>query len=112
VFSFIFGTQWHASGWYIVALLPMFLGQIVVFPLSQTLNILERQDLQLIWDVARVSTIVAVILGAHFFLHLSTLPTLVFYGCAMFVMYAALFAMMWWQLRILNSQSPNEVSIE
>ena len=112
VFGFIFGEKWRTSGWYIVALLPMFLGQIVVFPLSQTLNILEKQALQLVWDVARVSTVVAVILGAYFVFHLATLPTLALYGGAMFVMYAVLFAMMWWQLRILALSSPGDVSIE
>ncbi|MBS7660937.1 hypothetical protein I0D00_03090 [Pseudomonas lalucatii] len=35
-------------------LAPFFLGQFVVAPLSQTLNVLGRQDLQLIWDFCRL----------------------------------------------------------
>ncbi len=99
VFGFIFGDQWRTSGWYIVALLPMFLGQMVVTPLSQTLNILERQDLQLIWDISRVTVVVAVIWIGHKALGLSSLSTLALYGGSMFVMYAILFLMMWGQLR-------------
>jgi O-antigen/teichoic acid export membrane protein len=100
-FGFIFGDQWHTSGWYIVALLPMFLGQMVVTPLSQTLNILERQDLQLIWDISRVTVVISAIWLGHKMLGLSSLPTLALYGGAMFVMYAILFLMMWGQLQKL-----------
>ncbi|MNG23852.1 hypothetical protein D3C84_1085050 [compost metagenome] len=35
-------------------LAPFFLGQFVVAPLSQTLNVLERQDIQLFWDAVRL----------------------------------------------------------
>lgn len=105
VFGFVFGDQWRTSGWYIVALLPMFLGQMVVTPLSQTLNILERQDLQLVWDISRVSVVVGVIVIAHDVFQWASLPILALYGGAMFVMYGALFLMMWGQLRKLTALS-------
>ncbi len=111
VFGFIFGEQWITSGWYIVALLPMFLGQMVVTPLSQTLNILERQDLQLLWDISRLVMVVGVIFLANNILHLTSLYVLALYGAGMFVMYIALFLMMWWQLHSLNSAS-HDVVIE
>jgi len=109
VFGFIFGDKWRTSGWYIVALLPMFLGQMVVTPLSQTLNILERQDLQLLWDVARVVVVVSTIWIAYDIFHLVSLPTLALYGGAMFTMYVILFLMMWGQLNALILDQQREV---
>lgn len=103
IFGFIFGEKWRISGWYIVALLPMFLGQIVVYPLSPTLNILERQDLQLIWDIARVTSVVLVILVAYYLLQLPSLPTLAIYSVTMLIMYIIRFAIMWRQLHFLTS---------
>ena len=97
-FGVVFGERWRVSGWYIVALLPMFLGQIVVTPLSQTLNILERQDLQLIWDVSRFIAVVGTVIIARNMLHMASLSVLVFYGFSMFVMYALLFLMIWRQM--------------
>ena len=105
IFGFVFGDQWRLSGWYIVVLLPMFLGQMVVTPLSQTLNILERQDLQLIWDATRIAVVVTVIWLASVVLKLASLPSLALYGGAMFVMYGILFLMMWGQLRKLKAVS-------
>jgi hypothetical protein len=78
---------------------------MVVTPLSQTLNILERQDLQLIWDIARVVVVVFVIWFAYAVLHLPSLTTLALYGGAMFAMYGILFWMMWSQLQRLTPQS-------
>jgi len=102
VFGFVFGEPWRTSGWYVVALLPMFLGQIVVTPLSQTLNILERQDLQLVWDFSRVTVILLVVIVTYYGFHLETLSILAIYGGAMFVMYAILLLLMWGQVRFLG----------
>jgi multisubunit Na+/H+ antiporter MnhB subunit len=87
----------------------MFLGQMVVTPLSQTLNILERQDLQLLWDVARVVVVVSTIWIAYDIFHLVSLPTLALYGGAMFTMYVILFLMMWGQLNALILDQQREV---
>ena len=105
VFAFIFGEAWRISGWYVVAMLPMFLGQITVYPLSPTLNILERQDLQLAWDVARVSAVVGVILISYYEFHLTSLLTLAMYSITMFVMYGVRFLIMWQQLHHLARSS-------
>lgn len=50
----IFGAQWSRTADFVVYLAPLFLGQFVVAPLSQTLNVLERQDIQLLWDLVRL----------------------------------------------------------
>ncbi len=102
IFGFIFGERWRISGWYIVALLPMFLGQMVVTPLSQTLNILERQDLQLIWDFFRILVVASAIAIPYYWFRSETLFTLAFYSVAMFIMYGILFLMMYRQLNILK----------
>ncbi|MFW6275733.1 MAG: lipopolysaccharide biosynthesis protein [bacterium] len=66
-FAFIFGDNWAESGLYAQILAPMLLLQFVVVPLSQTLNIIERQDLQLIWDIARFVSVAMVFAGLHYF---------------------------------------------
>lgn len=50
----IFGAEWSKAAEFVVYLAPLFLGQFVVAPLSQTLNVLERQDIQLLWDFCRL----------------------------------------------------------
>ncbi len=97
-FGFIFGEQWRASGWFIVALLPMFLGQVVAMPLSQSLNILERQDLQLYWDASRVALVVLIIFSAYNFLHFNAFVTLVMYSGMMLFMYILLLVIMYIQI--------------
>lgn len=91
MFSFIFGEKWHTSGWYVAALLPMLLGQIVVSPLAHTMNILERQDLQLVWDFSRMIAAITSIALAHYVFKWDSLPTLALYGFVMFGMYVILF---------------------
>lgn len=68
LFSLIFGSDWLQSGLYARILAPMFLLQFAIVPLSQTLNILERQDLQLVWDAGRF----ALVLGAFWTAQLMT----------------------------------------
>lgn len=108
LFGFIFGQHWRTSGFYIVALLPMFVGQSIVTPLSQTLNILERQDLQLIWDASRIAVVISAIGSAHYIFQFSPLITLMIYGIIMFVMYLILFLMMWRQVGLLYT-APSSV---
>jgi len=53
-FEWIFGQNWHTAGLYTRMLALMLIAQIIVSPVSSTLTLLERQELQLIWDVLRV----------------------------------------------------------
>jgi O-antigen/teichoic acid export membrane protein len=57
LFSVLFGDQWRLAGVYAQLLSVSFLGQFVVTPVA-TLNIIERQDLQLVWDVVRLVLVV------------------------------------------------------
>lgn len=51
-FGFIFGDAWAESGRYAVLMIPLFYMRFVVSPLSYTIYIAQRQNLDLIWQVA------------------------------------------------------------
>lgn len=57
-FELVFGADWREAGEYVQILAPYIAIRFVVYPLSQTLNILERQDIQLYWDVGRFMIVV------------------------------------------------------
>jgi O-antigen/teichoic acid export membrane protein len=64
----VFGSEWHEAGVYIVILSPLYAAQMLSSPLGGTLDVLERQDLLFIREVARIALLtmaigVAVLLG-------------------------------------------------
>jgi O-antigen/teichoic acid export membrane protein len=98
LFAFVFGEPWREAGRYVQVLAVMSAAQFVVVPLSNTLNVLERQDLQLGWDAARLVLVV----GAMFLANSRRLPpiwTIVAYGTSGAVAYIALFVLSWAILR-------------
>jgi O-antigen/teichoic acid export membrane protein len=54
VFAFVFGSSWREAGVYARLLALMHYIAFVSWPLTPTLNILERQFWQLAWDVGRL----------------------------------------------------------
>lgn len=50
-FGFIFGDAWAESGRYAVLMIPLFYMRFVVSPLSYTIYIAQRQNLDLAWQV-------------------------------------------------------------
>jgi O-antigen/teichoic acid export membrane protein len=61
IFGLVFGDEWKETGTIIQALSLMYLAQFV------TLNILNKQDLQLVWDIVRlILTVVPFLLGFLF----------------------------------------------
>lgn len=92
LFAFVFGAEWLEAGRYARALAPMFLAQFVVVPLSQTLNVLERQDLQFGWDATRLLLVLgAFALGQR--LSLPPIGTLALYSASGTLAYLALFGL-------------------
>lgn len=91
-FSFIFGPSWEESGQYAQVLSIMFAIQFVVTPLSQTLNILERQSVQLIWDAGRLVIVIATIFLCAF-LKLTPIKVILAYSISMSIAYLILFLM-------------------
>lgn len=65
VFPRVFGSEWQRAGIYVQITAVMFLVQFVVSPLSQTLNVIGRQDLQLGWDISRLVAMVTLFWAAR-----------------------------------------------
>src|SRR3546814_14276264 len=81
---------------------PAFFMIFVMTPLLYTLNILERQDIVLIWNVGRFALVVAALIilprvGA------SPAETVAIYSGAVTVAYGVLFAVCVWQTGIAAS---------
>lgn len=90
LFETIFGEQWLIAGRYTQALCLLLLGRFITLPLSQTLNILERQDLQLKWDILRFVMIVLSLVIPNT-LNWSALNALWVYSSSSFLSYVLLF---------------------
>jgi len=97
VFGMLFGSGWGKAGLYAQLLLPMFVGQIVASPLSQTLNVIGSLELQFAWDAGRLFVVAGVFIFARN-LQLSPEATLLAYSTAMFIAYAILIAISGWAL--------------
>jgi O-antigen/teichoic acid export membrane protein len=54
LFVFVFGPSWGEAGQFARFLSLAYLARSAVVPVAMTLNIVERQDLQLYWDVSRL----------------------------------------------------------
>ncbi|WP_118195552.1 lipopolysaccharide biosynthesis protein [Albibacterium indicum] len=54
IFKLFFGQEWSQSGYFIQILALPFCLQFISSPLSQILNLLTLQKVQLIWDIIRV----------------------------------------------------------
>ena len=94
LFALAFGESWRTAGQFVRLLAPMFVVQFAVFPVSETLNLLERQRLRLIWDVARLTLVIAAFWSART-LDWSASNAVLAYAVVMFVSYALLFFLSW-----------------
>jgi O-antigen/teichoic acid export membrane protein len=65
LFGLVFGAVWTEAGRFAQWLAFMALGQLVVMPVSQTLTVFERQDIQLGSDALRFGALLIVFLAAH-----------------------------------------------
>lgn len=90
IFSIVFGKEWNEAGLLARFMIVGFYFQFVVSPLSQSLNIIQRQRLHLIWGALRLSVIVLLILGAFFF-SLEPLALVAVLSVTMAAFYAVLF---------------------
>ncbi|MED0680767.1 lipopolysaccharide biosynthesis protein [Aneurinibacillus thermoaerophilus] len=90
LFALVFGGIWYEAGRYIQILSFMYLIQFVVFPLSQTLDIIECQHVHLIWQLGRIVLIIAALVSAAWW---KAPPALAIglYGGVMAVGYVILF---------------------
>ena len=88
----VFGEVWRQSGVYLQIWAMTFLADFVVFPLSRTLIVMERQDLQLAWDTGRLVLTAGSLVVASA-LHFSHSEAVGIYGLAMLLGYLALFVL-------------------
>ena len=97
-FALVFGEDWFGAGQFVQVLAPMFAAQLVTVPVSQTLNVLERQDLQLVWDAVRLILNAGALLLAGSF-HLSPLQAVGLFSVTATCAYIGLLMMIASQLR-------------
>jgi len=51
LFSFVFGSKWHEAGIYAQILIALFMGKLIVSPLSYTFLIAKKQKEDFLWHV-------------------------------------------------------------
>ncbi len=67
VFELVFGAEWSDSGQYVRLLAVVLVAMLMTQPVAATLWLLERQDLQLVREIARVALVaLAFVLAAVF----------------------------------------------
>jgi O-antigen/teichoic acid export membrane protein len=92
LFAFAFGPQWREAGVYARLLSVKLFVDFVSFPLVHTLNILEKQNWQAVWDFATLllavgGVIALALLGA------SPHSAILYYSCAMAAMFGVHFVL-------------------
>ncbi|NPA79358.1 MAG: oligosaccharide flippase family protein, partial [Gammaproteobacteria bacterium] len=93
LFRWVFGPAWYTSGVLVRYLTPLYLVHFVVVPLSQTLNLVERQDWQMAWDFSRLVLVVGVFILAKF-LDWDFVRTFAVYSLVSTLMYLAFYVLM------------------
>ena len=87
IFQLVFGYIWREAGEYARYLAFMFYASFIDSPIQMTLNILERQRAQLVWDAIRLMlTILVFALPYHF--GYGPRIAILSYGVVMTLMYA------------------------
>lgn len=103
-FKLIFGKEWAQAGLFVRILSPMYLLQFMTSPLSMTLLLLEKQWLQLAWDLSRMIAV----LGTLFIpVLLGWGPTWAvgFFGLSMGILYLLLILLIRRETRGLSDAS-------
>jgi len=97
-FNIVFGPDWETAGRYVQIMGLMFAVRFAIVPLVHTLNILEKQDLYLIWEGTRSLLVVgSLFVGrAIGFSHMASVSV---YSLAMLVSYMILWQLAWKALR-------------
>jgi O-antigen/teichoic acid export membrane protein len=87
-FPLVLGPQWREAGVYAQLLLPRAVLTFAMWPLSMTLTLLEKQRLQLVWDVGRL-VLTSGAIWVSYRLGASPRVALACFGLAMVVGYVA-----------------------
>jgi len=105
LFPIIFGSEWAQAGLYAQFLSLAFAGQIVASPLSGTLSILERQDIQLGWNIVRFFLVAGTLVSAGIY-DLSAVTAVSLYSAILFVSYVCLWSLSLYAVRQVAEENP------
>jgi O-antigen/teichoic acid export membrane protein len=94
LFGLIFGSEWFQSGAYARFLGLSLLLEFIVSPLSQTMNILERQDLQLVWDISYFIMVIGTLLFSYWIGFEVNLAVILYAG-SLFLSYSVQMIILW-----------------
>jgi O-antigen/teichoic acid export membrane protein len=97
-FTIVFGPGWETAGRYVQILGLMFAVRFAIVPLSHTLNVLERQDLYLIWEGTRLVLVVGALLMGRL-LAFSHIAAIGVYSVSMLSAYLLLWGLVWHALK-------------
>ncbi|EOQ11105.1 oligosaccharide flippase family protein [Bacillus cereus] len=103
IFHLAFGEGWRKSGEYVSILAFMYLFYMIAFPVSQTLIMLQKQLLQLLWDVSRVIFLVVLFCSVSIF-SFSDIVTLQIYSIGMGVFYLILLLLIYRTLHKISKK--------
>lgn len=104
IFEFVFGPSWKEAGVYLRLLGVMYFLQFVISPLSQTLNMLGKQHVQLMWDLSRFLLGIGVFCISMYY-NFSPREAILLYGIIMSVMYVYMFFLIYLEIRRRLSQN-------
>ncbi|MCS7305978.1 MAG: lipopolysaccharide biosynthesis protein [Thermoguttaceae bacterium] len=111
VFEFLFGSDWEVAGQYVQILGAMFAVRFPIAPLSHTLNVLERQDLHLLWEGTRL----VLVLGGLTLTRVlggSDLMAVGAYSVTMTIGYLVLGTLCWYALSAVRKEPIDGRSVE
>ncbi|HEX6011730.1 MAG TPA: oligosaccharide flippase family protein [Geminicoccaceae bacterium] len=94
LFAFVFGEPWRPAGGMVQALVPLYLTRFVVTPVSQTLNVLGRQNLHLLSSSVDAALMLTCF-GAAWWLVLAPLETVLLFSLGSTLAYVLYFALAW-----------------
>lgn len=104
LFKLIFGEDWVYAGDFVRILAIPYCIHLCVAPLSQTLNVISRQDTQLFWDAARLALVLlGFFLCNHYNLDLQS--AMCIYSAVLCISYGSLTLLIYWKLKEKVSSS-------
>lgn len=105
LFGYIFGSEWQEAGWYLAFLAPMLAGRLTMGPISQIVNIAERQGVQVVGDALRCGAVAVAILTPSS-LGLSASSAVIAYSATMTMSYVGFLGVYMHIARTLPNSSP------
>lgn len=104
-FQLIFGHVWREAGIYARYLAFMFYAGFINSPVQVTLNVLERQHAQFIWDISRLVLIVAA-MALPYYRGYGPRTAILCYGVAMSLMYGVHWLQSYFAIKHRLKQAP------